>query len=70
MDEHVEHGAELGRLLVHLLMLLLDLLHVVVQTEHFAELGVVRNLCHHVVGEADILLFACLGCCSTLLFVC
>ena len=48
-------------------MLLLDLLHVVVQTENLAELLVGRDLLDHVISQTNVLLLFRLGSCSALL---
>ena len=67
LDEYIEHGAELSRLLMYFRMLLLDLLHVVVQTENLAELLVGRDLLDHVISQTNVLLLFRLGSCSALL---
>ena len=56
LNERVEHRAQLGGLLMNLKVLLLDLLNVVVQSEHLRELLVVSDFVHHFLGQANILL--------------
>lgn len=51
-------------------MLLLDLLHVVVQTENLTELLVGSDLFDHLISETNILLLVRLGCGTALLLAC
>ena len=70
LDQHIEHRSQLSCLLVHLLVLFLDFLHVVVETENFGEFWVGCNLIYHILRQTDVLLLLCLRLCSALLFVC